>query len=103
MSTYPDLKLYIGGEWRKAADDIPVLNPATEEEIGRLPKAGRSDLDDALAAAEAGFRAWRRTAPRDRGGRGSLAILVSSARTSAVIGDPRTMRRPPRPRAMVDR
>ncbi len=66
MSTYPDLKLYIGGEWRKAADDIPVLNPATEEEIGRLPKAGRSDLDDALAAAEAGFRVWRRTAPRDR-------------------------------------
>lgn len=63
---YPDLKLYIGGEWRKAADDLPVINPATEEEIGRLPKASRRDLDDALASAVEGFAIWRRTAPRDR-------------------------------------
>ncbi|MCR8726714.1 NAD-dependent succinate-semialdehyde dehydrogenase [Frigidibacter sp. ROC022] len=66
MSSYPDLHLYIGGEWRKAADDLPVVNPATEEVIGRLPHAGTDDLDDALAAAEAGFRIWRNTAPRER-------------------------------------
>ena len=63
MSTYPDLHLYIDGEWRKAAQELPVLNPATEEEIGRLPHAGRRDLDDALEAAARGFRAWRRTPP----------------------------------------
>jgi succinate-semialdehyde dehydrogenase/glutarate-semialdehyde dehydrogenase len=40
MSTYPDLHLYINGEWRKTARDLPVINPATEEEIGRLPHAG---------------------------------------------------------------
>lgn len=66
MSTYPDLKLYIGGEWRKTKDDLPVLNPATEAEIGRLPRARIVDLDDALTAAQEGFRIWSRTAPRDR-------------------------------------
>ena len=63
---YPDLKLFIGGEWRKTTSDLPVVNPATEDEIGRLPRAGESDLDDALDAAENGLRIWSRTAPRDR-------------------------------------
>ena len=66
MSTYPDLHLYINGEWRKTANDLPVLNPATEEEIGRLPHAEMSDLDDALEAAEKGFKIWSRVAPRER-------------------------------------
>ena len=66
MSTYPELHLYIDGEWRKAAHDLPVLNPATEEEIGRLPHAERRDLDDALEAAERGFRVWSRTPPVER-------------------------------------
>ena len=63
---YPDLRLFIDGQWRKAADDLAVVNPATEEEIGRLPCAARSDLDDALDAAVNGFRVWSRTPPRDR-------------------------------------
>ncbi|NIV17692.1 MAG: aldehyde dehydrogenase family protein [Woeseiaceae bacterium] len=66
MSTYPDLHLYINGEWRKSAGDLPVLNPATEEEIGRLPHADTSDLDDALEAADRGFRVWSKTAPVER-------------------------------------
>jgi len=66
MSTYPDLQLYINGAWRKAAGDIPVVNPATEEEIGRVPHATISDLDDALEAAQAGFRTWRQAAPVER-------------------------------------
>jgi succinate-semialdehyde dehydrogenase/glutarate-semialdehyde dehydrogenase len=66
MSTYPDLYLYINGEWRKTADDLPVLNPATEEEIGRLPHATTTDLDDALEAAEKGFKTWSQTAPTER-------------------------------------
>lgn len=63
---YPDLNLYIAGDWRKTAADIPVVNPATEEEIGRLPCASKSDLADALDAATAGFRLWSRTSPRKR-------------------------------------
>ena len=66
MPDYPELKLYIGGTWRKTAETIPVLNPATEEVIGQLPVAQRQDLDDALEAAESGFRIWRATSPRDR-------------------------------------
>lgn len=63
---YPDLELFIDGAWRKTAQDMPVVNPATEEIIGHLPRAGKQDLDDALAAAEAGFRLWRRISPRKR-------------------------------------
>ncbi|KGJ02335.1 succinate-semialdehyde dehydrogenase / glutarate-semialdehyde dehydrogenase [Paracoccus halophilus] len=66
MNDYPELKLYIGGEWRKTAETLPVVNPATEDEIGRLPHAEISDLDDALSAAVQGFRIWRAAAPRDR-------------------------------------
>lgn len=72
--TYPELRLFIDGQWRKTADTLPVLNPATEEEIGRLPIAGRSELDDALEAAERGFKIWSRTAPRVR-----AQIIVKAA------------------------
>ena len=66
MSTYPDLSLFINGEWRKTVDDLPVLNPATEEVIGRLPHAETSDLDDALDAAAKGFKIWSRVPPSER-------------------------------------
>jgi succinate-semialdehyde dehydrogenase/glutarate-semialdehyde dehydrogenase len=66
VTEYPELRLYIGGAWRKTRGDMPVINPATEQEIGRLPRAEISDLDDALAAAEKGFSVWRRTAPSER-------------------------------------
>ncbi|MDE0652583.1 MAG: NAD-dependent succinate-semialdehyde dehydrogenase [bacterium] len=66
MTSYPDIGLYIGGSWRTTADDLPVVNPATEQVIGRLSCAGRQDLDDALEAAAKGFEVWSETAPRDR-------------------------------------
>lgn len=66
MNRYPDLKLYINGDWRQTEDSLPVLNPATEEEIGRLPRATKGDLDDALAGAERGFAEWRKVPPVKR-------------------------------------
>ena len=66
MPDYPDLKMYIDGEWRDAADHLPVINPATEQQVGRVPVATQDDLDDALGAAERGFAAWSQTSPRDR-------------------------------------
>jgi succinate-semialdehyde dehydrogenase/glutarate-semialdehyde dehydrogenase len=66
MTTYPDLKLYIGGAWRTTAEEQPVLNPADESVIGAVPLASHADLDDALAAAADGFKVWSRTAPRTR-------------------------------------
>ena len=73
MTSYPELKLYIDGAWHAADDDMPVVNPSTEEVIGRVPVADRDTLDAALAAAADGFETWRRTSPRDR------ADLIRSA------------------------
>ncbi len=66
MTSYPELKLFINGEWRTGQNGLPVLNPSTEEEIGRVPIATASDLDDALEAAQRGFEQWRTWAPRKR-------------------------------------
>jgi succinate-semialdehyde dehydrogenase / glutarate-semialdehyde dehydrogenase len=66
MTQYPDLQLYIGGAWKKAAEGLPVLNPADESVIGMVPVASRSDLDAALAAAADGFRIWSKTSPAKR-------------------------------------
>jgi succinate-semialdehyde dehydrogenase/glutarate-semialdehyde dehydrogenase len=67
--TYPVLGLLIGGEWRDGGDRAHqnVINPATEQVLGRLPHASAKDLDDALAAAEAGFAQWRAVPPQERG------------------------------------
>src|SRR5580658_5909051 len=65
---YPDVSLFIDGAWTKAAAGrtIPVLNPATGEDIGTVAHADRSDLDRALEAADKGFRAWRKVSAFDR-------------------------------------
>ncbi len=66
MSRYPELKLFIGGEWRAGSAGQPVLNPVDGSTITMLPHAAKRDLDDALAAAEKGFAVWRATAPAKR-------------------------------------
>jgi len=66
MTNYPELQLYIDGAWRTTDRDLPVLNPATEEVVGRVPVARPQDLEDALDAAARGFAVWSRVAPRDR-------------------------------------
>ena len=65
---YPDLELYIGGEWlsRGTRRTHQVINPATGGTIGELPLADRQDLDRALEAAAAGFRVWRRASADER-------------------------------------
>ncbi|HLK80050.1 MAG TPA: NAD-dependent succinate-semialdehyde dehydrogenase [Xanthobacteraceae bacterium] len=65
MPNYPELKLFIGGEWR-SRDGQPVLNPADDTVLGTVPHATRADLDDALAAAEKGLKVWSRTSPAKR-------------------------------------
>src|SRR5713101_4657766 len=65
MPTYPELQLFIAGEW-KSADGQPVLNPADESVLGTVPHATRQDLDVALTAAQEGLRVWRHTSPARR-------------------------------------
>ena len=66
---YPELKLFIAGEWVGAAGrhTQPVINPATEEVLGELPHASNADLDRALQAASEAYPKWRAMAPIDRG------------------------------------
>lgn len=66
--SYQDTSLLIDGRWRPGASGrtIAVLNPATEEQIGTVAHADRADLDEALAAADKGFKVWRAVAPFER-------------------------------------
>jgi hypothetical protein len=38
VTQYPDLELYVGGQWKKAPGQ-PVLNPADESVLGTVPSA----------------------------------------------------------------
>lgn len=68
MHNYPDVKLFIAGEWRDAVGGktIPVEDPATQEIIGRIAHAEKADLDLALEAADKGFKIWRDTSAFER-------------------------------------
>jgi betaine-aldehyde dehydrogenase len=46
---------------------LTVLNPATEETIATLERAGVPEADAAVARARAAFPAWRAVSPADRG------------------------------------
>ena len=65
---YVDTQLFINGQWQSPAEGrtLPVVNPATGKEIGRVAHAGRPDLDRALEAAQKGFAAWRDMVPAER-------------------------------------
>ncbi|MDO1584266.1 NAD-dependent succinate-semialdehyde dehydrogenase [Rhizobium oryzicola] len=68
MHTYPDVKLFIAGEWRDAigGKTIPVEDPATQEIIGKIAYAEKADLDLALEAADKGFKIWSDTSAFER-------------------------------------
>ena len=66
--SYPALSLYIDGQFiaaegRKEQD---VLNPATNQVIGKLPHATTQDLQRALHAAQRAFESWKKTSPLER-------------------------------------
>jgi len=68
MSTYPNTQLFIDGQWCNAASGrtLPVVNPASHQQIGTVAYAERADLDRALEAAEKGYKAWRKVSPFER-------------------------------------
>ncbi len=87
MTAYPaDLKFYINGSWRsgEGRDVHRVINPATGMELAQLPLANTTDLDEALEAAQRGFKAWRAT---DVNARGAILHKVAAnirARADAI-------------------
>lgn len=65
---YTSLEHYIDGNWVKASGKSQdVINPATSKTIGELGLATRGDLDKALAAADKGFKTWRKVSAFERG------------------------------------
>ena len=65
---YSDLALFIDNKWlngqgRKGED---VINPASGKALAHLPHASTADLDEALAAAQKGFKVWKETSAYDR-------------------------------------
>src|SRR5690349_10509763 len=45
---------------------IEVIEPATEQVMAEVPRAGVEEVDAAVARAKAAFPAWRAVAPADR-------------------------------------
>jgi phenylacetaldehyde dehydrogenase len=67
-----DHKLFIGGEWVDSAtgETFETVNPATEEVLARIPRAGAEDVERAVQAARTAFdysSPWRRMTPSERG------------------------------------
>jgi acyl-CoA reductase-like NAD-dependent aldehyde dehydrogenase len=69
------VKNLIGGEWVEArsGDTFETIDPATEDVIGTVAKAGPGDVNEAVGAAKAAYEGWRLTpAPR----RGEMLFRV---------------------------
>ena len=56
---------FIDGKWQKSAsgETYNVINPATEDIIGKASKANSSDVQRALKSAEKGLEIWKNTSP----------------------------------------
>ena len=52
---------YFAGEWRDAADGATqdVLDPATGDRVGSVPRLSAAEVDETIAAAQRAFEAWR--------------------------------------------
>jgi len=67
MTTYPEVKNYIGGQFsRNGQSAMDVLNPQTGEVISTVPLSTAKDLDLAVEAAKKAFPAWSATPIKER-------------------------------------
>ena len=62
------LKFYINGEWVDPVNPqhFDVINPATEESIGRIALGNEEDLNNAVAAAKNAFDSFSQTTKEER-------------------------------------
>jgi aminobutyraldehyde dehydrogenase len=64
-----DMKMLIGASMEAGTEtEETVLNPKTGSAILELPEASQSQIDRAVAAANAAFTTWSRTTPAERSG-----------------------------------
>jgi acyl-CoA reductase-like NAD-dependent aldehyde dehydrogenase len=66
----PTRELYINGRWRPSSSDgrLDVIDPATEQIIGSIPRGNAADVDAAVDAARNAFYhgGWSRTSGSQR-------------------------------------
>jgi len=65
---YSKFGQFINGKWQPSSknETYDVINPATEEIIGKASKASPADVDKALKSAQKGFNVWKKFSPWDR-------------------------------------
>lgn len=75
-----EVRLLIDGAWVEGQTRrwVDVIDPSTEEPMGRAAEADMADADRAVAAADRAFRDWSQTAPSAR-----AAILRKGAGLAA--------------------
>ena len=77
---------YIGGAWVPAHGraPIPVVDPATEQQVSSVPAGEADDIEAAVAAARRAFEQWAARTPQDRAALLSAAADALEARTDEV-------------------
>ncbi|MEC8797678.1 MAG: aldehyde dehydrogenase family protein [Pseudomonadota bacterium] len=62
------VQFYINGEWVDPVDpkSLDVINPATEEVIGKIAMGNSQDVDKAVAAAKEAFESFSKTTKEER-------------------------------------
>ena len=62
------MQFYINGEWVDPVDpkNLDVINPATEETIGKIAMGNSKDVDKAVAAAKEAFDSFSQTSKEER-------------------------------------
>lgn len=81
-------KVLIGGRWVTPRNEghFDIVNPATEEVCGRIPRANAEDADEAVTAARAALVGWKLTPAAERG-RCLRAIADEMDERAAELGD----------------
>ena len=65
---YSKFGQFIDGKWQASSnkETYDVMNPATEEVIGKASKATSVDVEKALKSATKGFEVWKKVKPWER-------------------------------------
>jgi aldehyde dehydrogenase (NAD+) len=65
------MKMYVNGQWTNSVSGafFSTYNPANQEEIDKVPRSGKEDVDLAVAAAKQAFQSpeWQSLKPSARG------------------------------------
>ena len=65
---YEKFGQFINGKWQQSSggETYEVINPATEEILGKASKANKKDIEMALESAKEGLKVWKNTSPWER-------------------------------------